>query len=320
MRESCKSGISFRQQGRAGRCQSPDPTFPFFLPLFKCFPVPSSFRVPCSIFLLRRVRTKVFTLIELLIVIAIIAILAGMLLPALSKAREMAKKISCCGNIKQVAQTIILYGIDHKDLILPYQVKEETASFTSRGMKGTDLPWVYFALPYAGMTELYVDTPAQPWNSSFPLKYRRGIVKCPGSTVYEVQLWSKINYGMPVYNIGGTYGVWGAALKDTLMTFSQIRRSSEKALLLESVQGNGTADLYNAFSKDVSPLNEEGSFYIYNTGARISRARHQGSANVAFADGHVESVGEKRIAAECRLHPGRVSGVEKSSIMLWFGK
>ena len=83
MRESCKSGISFRQQGRAGRCQSPDLTFPFFLPLlncslvrlFKCFPVPSYFRVPCSSVLTSRVKTKVFTLIELLIVIAIICIL-----------------------------------------------------------------------------------------------------------------------------------------------------------------------------------------------------------------------------------------------------
>ena len=82
MRKSCKSGISFRQQGRAGHCQSPDPASSFFLPLlncsnvqlFKCFST-SSFRVPCSIFLLRRGKTKVFTLIELLIVIAIICIL-----------------------------------------------------------------------------------------------------------------------------------------------------------------------------------------------------------------------------------------------------
>ena len=82
MSKSCKSGISFRQQGRAGHCQSPDLTSSFSIQLlncsivrlFKCFPVPSYFRVPCSSVLTSRVKTGVFTLIELLIVIAIISI------------------------------------------------------------------------------------------------------------------------------------------------------------------------------------------------------------------------------------------------------
>src|SRR5262245_26599211 len=64
-------------------------------------------------------RRTAFTLVELLVVIGIIAILIGVLLPTLGRARMSAKSVQCLSNLRSIGQGVFLYATMHKG-VLPY--------------------------------------------------------------------------------------------------------------------------------------------------------------------------------------------------------
>lgn len=128
-----------------------------------------------------------FTLIELLVVIAIIAILAAMLLPALSRARVVAKQNGCLNNMKQITTAAIGYATDHNDNMV----------FAIYGTKWTPVwSWRNLLGPYLGMPELLN---AGTDDSKY---YSPKIYECPGipPEKYTELGWTRV---------GNTYGGYG---------------------------------------------------------------------------------------------------------------
>lgn len=126
-------------------------------------------------------RQRGFTLIELLVVIAIIAILAAMLLPALSKAKVRAQGIYCMNNQKQLTLAWIMYADDHEDRVPP-----NTSGSGSRG--GWVDGWLDFNPGNTDNTNtLFLrDAKLGPYTKNL------GIYKCPADN-YDCII-AKINY------------------------------------------------------------------------------------------------------------------------------
>lgn len=235
---------------------------------------------------------RAFTLIELLVVIAIIAILAAMLLPALSKAKDKAKGINCVSNLRQWGLALSVYLVDNNDS-LPRDGMDAGGTYPgSSGAQGDLNAWFNTLPPNMSertLRDYYLDTSAgtAPYQR-YPFPGGRGKVwHCPSAqlSITEAQDTTVVatggaegffSYGMNIdlKRVTPGYANSDAATYPSMPKASRMQRPSDTVLLFDMVF-NKNIEGGNAFNS-VNPANRWRSF----------GRRHNAGGVINFIDGH----------------------------------
>ncbi len=252
---------------------------------------------PCEsglVFLRPRKSRKGFTLIELLVVISIIAILAGLLLPALNVAREKGKGSSCINHLKQLSTGNNLYISDYDWYMPAYGVGAGMASsgtiwYGERSSSG-------IALGY-GFMATYLSNNLKPmicpgWRlAPVTVGYPDGTLAYAGGSGYGYNAYgigSMAYFRLSLSATSRAYGNQADNFNGCGVKQALLKTPTETVMFADALSGSDASDGKVAGIAFVYPSKQCDNSGNNNRGSNI-HFRHTHSAGIAWGDGHVDS-------------------------------